>query len=365
MNLIDIKQYIDTYRKKYEDICKVVDSKSLIQQIEQIDDKLHRMTSFDANLSVLLNKQRKVLEIKLEKLNNITKFFSSIPLYLEILEDDVDAVLQDEFESKAKETEKLVESFWIETLLNEKFDSCGAVLTIHAGAGGEEAQDWAEMLSRMYLRYAEKQGYETAVIDVMPGDGAGIKSQTISIEGDKAYGFLKCECGVHRLVRISPFDANSRRHTSFASIEISPLIENTDAIEIKEKDLKIDTYRSSGAGGQHVNKTESAVRITHIPTGIIVACQNERSQIQNKEKALQILMGKLLEKQEQEKREQELKARGEYKKIEWGAQIRSYVLHPYNMVKDHRTNLETSDTSGVLDGNIQEFINEFLKKINV
>ena len=200
------------------------------------------------------------------------------------------------------------------------------------------------------------------VVDITIGDGAGIKSETLIITGDKAFGFLKCESGVHRLVRLSPFDSNNRRHTSFASIEVSPLLEQDDDIEINDKDLKIDTYRSGGAGGQHVNKTESAVRITHIPTGIIVSCQNERSQIKNHERALQILKGKITEKKEKEKREQEQKLRGESKKIEWGSQIRSYILHPYNMVKDHRTNMETSDTMGVLDGKIQDFITTFLKK---
>lgn len=365
MNLEDIKQNVAEDKKKFEYICKVLNANVLQKEINEIDEKLHSMTSFDAELTVGLNKKRRSLEMKLDRLNKISQFFSSVPLYLEILEDDVDANLQNEFEISAKNMRQEIENFWIETMLNEKYDNAGAVLTVHSGAGGEEAQDWAEMLARMFLRYAEKQNYSAQIIDIMPGDGAGIKSETILIEGDKAFGFLKCESGVHRLVRISPFDANKRRHTSFASVEVSPLLQETGVVDILDKDLKIDTYRSSGAGGQHVNKTESAVRITHIPTGIIVACQNERSQIQNKEKALQILAGKLAEKAEMEKREQELKVRGESKKIEWGSQIRSYVLHPYNMVKDHRTNVETSDTAGVLDGEIQKFINEYLKERNI
>ena len=232
---------------------------------------------------------------------------------------------------------------------------------IHAGAGGEEAQDWVDMLTRMYQRYFSNMNYSFSIIDRTPGDGAGTKSITMIVEGKHCYGNMKCERGVHRLVRISPFDANKRRHTSFASVEVSPILEQSGNIEINPADLKIDTYRSSGAGGQHVNKTESAIRITHIPTGIVVACQNERSQVQNKEQAMKMLISKLVEREEKRQFEEKQKQLSTQKKIEWGSQIRSYVLHPYNMVKDHRTDLSTSDTTGVLDGEIEPFIVEFLK----
>ena len=252
----------------------------------------------------------------------------------------------------------------VETMLSGKYDSHNAIITIHAGAGGTEAQDWAEMLYRMYTMYAEKQNLKKSLINYLAGDEAGIKSVTFSLDGENAYGYLKCEKGVHRLVRISPFDANARRHTSFASVEIMPEIEESDDIEIRSEDLKIDTYRSSGAGGQHVNKTESAIRITHIPTGIVVACQTERSQIQNRETCMKMLRSKLAEKKEAEEMEKLSNIRGELKKIEWGSQIRSYVFHPYTMVKDHRTNFETSDVFGVMNGNIQPFINDYLMKSN-
>jgi len=361
MNIIQIKEMIAAERHKYEMLINVFDESLLTNEIKSIDNEMAQMQTFDVEVSKRLNQKKKNLENKLSKLSEIKKFFNSVDLYYEMLEKEYSEELADEFEKESKNVCTLLQDFWIETLLDGKFDNNSAVLTVHSGAGGEEAQDWAEMLARMYVRYAEKQGYVVSIMDIMPGDGAGIKSETLLIEGDKAYGYLSCESGVHRLVRLSPFDANNRRHTSFASVEVSPLIEKTDEIEINPKDLKIDTYRSSGAGGQHVNKTESAVRITHLPTKIVVACQNERSQIQNRERAMQMLAGKLAEKVEREKREAEMKARGESKKIEWGSQIRSYVLHPYNMVKDHRTNLETSDTTGVLDGEIQSFINEFLK----
>lgn len=254
-----------------------------------------------------------------------------------------------------------VERLYEETLYSGENDNQPAIVELHSGAGGEEAQDWTDMLKRMYVSFAEKNGLEVKVVDYLYGDGAGYKSVTLLVEGEHAYGNLKCERGVHRLVRISPFDANKRRHTSFASVEVSPVISDTTKIEIKPDELKIDTYRSGGAGGQHINKTESAVRITHIPTGIIVACQNERSQTQNKEFAMKMLYAKLAEKAEKEKEEERLKQLGLQRKIEWGSQIRSYVLCPYNMVKDHRTNYETGDTSGVLDGDLKQFIIEKLK----
>lgn len=247
-------------------------------------------------------------------------------------------------------------------LLGGRFDRNGAILSINAGAGGTESCDWAEMLFRMYTRYAEKQGYSLKTTDVLFGEEAGIKNITVLIEGEYAYGYLKTERGVHRLVRISPFDANKRRHTSFASVGVIPVIEEDAEIKIEDKDLAIDTFRASGPGGQHMQKTDSAVRITHIPSGIVVQCQNERSQHQNKQTALRILKARLYES-EREKKEQELLRQyaGEKKKIEWGSQIRSYVMHPYSMVKDHRTDYETGNVAKVMDGGIDEFIQAYLK----
>lgn len=289
--------------------------------------------------------------------------------------DDADVLLQlcmesgsdDEEQEIVNEVEQLrnlIQSLKLETLLKGKYDANNAILTLHAGAGGTEAQDWTSMLYRMYTRYAERSGYKVRVLDSLAGDEAGIKSITFTVEGENAYGYLKAEKGVHRLVRISPFDSSARRHTSFASVEVMPEVQNNTEIKINPDDLKIDTYRSGGAGGQHVNKTDSAVRITHLPTGIVVQCQNERSQIQNREQAMNMLMSKLIEKQERDMQEKELELKGEIKKIEWGSQIRSYVFCPYTMVKDHRTGCETGNITAVMDGELDEFIFDYLKKAN-
>ena len=280
-------------------------------------------------------------------------------LELEV-EEDVELGLVDAISNLSN----LLEAFQIETLLSGKYDNRNAILMLHAGAGGTEAQDWVNMLYRMYDMYATNMGFKTRVLDVLDGDEAGIKSITFEVAGDNAYGYLKCEKGVHRLVRISPFDSNARRHTSFASLDVMPELDEAPDIEIRSEDLKIDTYRSSGAGGQHVNKTESAIRITHVPTGIVVSCQTERSQIQNRETCMKMLYSKLAQKAEDEELEKINDIRGEIKKIEWGSQIRSYVFQPYCMVKDHRTNYETSDIQGVMNGNIQPFINDYLVKSN-
>lgn len=306
----------------------------------------------------------RVCEKKLEQIASLEKAASDLEALVELVEEFSDEELESELENKLKTFEKNLEDVRLTTLLNGKYDSYNAILTLHAGAGGTEAQDWTEMLFRMYQMYAEKQGWKITIYDILDGDEAGIKSITFLVEGDNAYGYLKCEKGVHRLVRISPFDSNARRHTSFASLEVMPQIQEAPEIEIRPEDLKVDTYRSSGAGGQHVNKTESAIRITHIPTGIIVACQTERSQIQNRETAMSMLYSKLVEKQEQEEMEKLNQIRGEIKKIEWGSQIRSYVFQPYTMVKDHRTNYETSDINAVMNGDIQQFINTYLIKSN-
>ena len=250
----------------------------------------------------------------------------------------------------------------IETLLSGEFDKNNCILSIHPGAGGTEAQDWAEMLYRMYCRYAEKHGFKVKLLDYLDGDEAGLKSATILISGNYAYGYLKSEGGVHRLVRVSPFDASGRRHTSFASVEVMPELEDDSGIEIRDEDLEIETHRASGAGGQHVNTTDSAVRITHLPTNIVVSCQNERSQHQNREVAMKVLTAKLIELKEREHKERIDELRGDYGQITWGNQIRSYVFQPYTMVKDHRTNAEVGDVNRVMDGDLDYFINEKLKQ---
>lgn len=307
----------------------------------------------------------KTCEYKIEKVKTLEKKIEDASALIELLSDTDDQALFEELNSTILELVKEVEEARLETLLSGKYDSFNAILTLHAGAGGTEAMDWTNMLFRMYSMYAEKHNFKVKVLDVLDGEEAGIKSITFLVSGENAYGYLKAEKGVHRLVRISPFDANARRHTSFASLEVMPEIDEVPDIVIRPEDLKIDTYRSSGAGGQHVNKTESAIRITHIPTGIIVACQTERSQIQNRETAMKMLYSKLVEKQELEEQEKLASIRGDVKKIEWGSQIRSYVFCPYTMVKDHRTNYETSDIQAVMNGDIQDFINEYLKRTSV
>jgi peptide chain release factor 2 len=273
-----------------------------------------------------------------------------------------DESIREELESEVEAITQEIEQKEFDAMLSGKYDRGDALLAIHAGAGGNDAQDWAEMVQRMYLRWAEKRGFETEILDLTPGEEAGIKSTTISITGSYAYGYLKSEKGVHRLVRISPFDSSSRRHTSFVLVEVLPQVEDDSSIQINPNDLRIDTYRSAGAGGQNVQKNDTAVRITHLPTGIVASCQNERSQTQNREMALKVLKARLLEIKQQERKEKIEELRGEYQKAEWGSQIRSYVLHPYHLVKDHRTDYEMGNTEAVLDGDLDPFIESYLRK---
>ena len=341
----------------------VFDSDGLKRKLSELEaeEQNPELYSDPAKMKKLGIEKKSVIQV-LEKIETSEKQISDLLVLYEMLSAGGSDDDWKDFENEFKKAKSDIESLYEETLYSGDNDEAGALLVLHAGAGGEEAQDWTDMLRRMYTRFAEKNGCDCKVLDYLYGDGAGYKSVTLLIEGVHAYGNLKCERGVHRLVRISPFDANKRRHTSFASVEVSPIIDDTTSIEIKPDEIKVDTYRSGGAGGQHINKTESAVRITHIPTGIVVACQNERSQTQNREYAMKMLYAKLAEKAEKEKEEERLKQLGLQRKIEWGSQIRSYVLCPYNMVKDHRTNYETGDTDSVLDGNLKQFIIEKLKQ---
>ena len=310
---------------------------------------------------------QKVLQQTGQLKNKLTAYQNLVSLYedtLTMVELALEEKEVDEYpalkESADQIAEKLEEQK-LSTLLTGEYDAKNAILTFHAGAGGTEAQDWAQMLYRMYTRWVERHGFKLKLLDMLDGEEAGIKSASILVEGMNAYGYLKSEAGVHRLVRVSPFDASGRRHTSFASLEVMPEIDDDLEVTIDEKDLRIDTYRSSGAGGQHVNKTESAIRITHIPTGIVVACQNERSQIQNREVAMRMLRSKLVEIKEREHLEKIEDIKGVQKEIAWGSQIRSYVFMPYTLVKDHRTGFETGNIGAVLDGGIDIFINAYLK----
>lgn len=281
---------------------------------------------------------------------------------LELVLDEDDQSLEEDLKKSLEALTDAIEAIELETLLSGPHDGNNAFITLHAGAGGTESQDWAQMLMRMYIRFAEKNGFQVETLDLLTCDEAGIKSVTLLIKGENAYGYLKAEKGVHRLVRISPFDASGRRHTSFASLECMPEVDDATEIKIDPGDLKIDTYRSGGAGGQHVNTTDSAVRITHLPTGVVVQCQNERSQHANRDVAMRMLQSKLVELEEQKREDELFQFRGEQREIAWGSQIRSYVFHPYSLVKDHRTNVENGNVSAVMDGEILPFIQAYLKE---
>jgi peptide chain release factor 2 len=311
--------------------------------------------------------QQKIAELRevkeiLEQAQELTTQKDDLQVLLELLHEEEDPALLSECQASLKTFQQQVNAFELQQLFNGPYDRNSAILELHPGAGGTESQDWAEMLLRMYTRWAEKNGFKIEMIDYLPGDEAGLKSVTLLVKGVNAYGYLRTEKGVHRLVRISPFDASGRRHTSFASVNAVPELDDDVEVEIRTEDIKVDTYRASGAGGQHINTTDSAVRITHIPTGVVVTCQSERSQIKNRDKAMKVLKARLYEQklEEQEKKLNEIK--GEQTEIGWGNQIRSYVFHPYSLVKDHRTSVENGNVQAVMDGSIHIFMEAFLKK---
>lgn len=302
-------------------------------------------------------KKLSLLKERIDSWQNLEKRISDFKELAELGDEE----LRPDLETEIDGIETLLKNKELDTILSGRFDRGDALLTINAGAGGTDSQDWSKMLQRMYLRWAEKRGYKTQILDIAEGEEAGIKSVTISVSGEYAYGYLRSEKGVHRLVRLSPFDSNNRRHTSFTQIEILPQVERESDVNIETSDLKIETFRAAGAGGQNVQKNDTAVRITHIPSGIVASCQNQRSQSQNRETAMKVLKARLLEKIQLEEEEKMAKLKGEYQKAEWGSQIRSYILHPYQMVKDHRTNFEVGNAQTVLDGDIDGFIETFLR----
>ena len=307
------------------------------------------------------NQRMKSVTDKLTKYEKLKRAGEDVETLIELADEAEDVSMVNEILEEYDKFSEKVNELRLETLLKGDYDDKNAVLSLHAGAGGTEAQDWVSMLYRMYTRYCENKGYSVKVLDLLDGVEAGIKSVTFEVVGENAYGYLKAEKGVHRLVRISPFDSSGRRHTSFGSLDVTPIFDDDDeGIEVDPDDLRVDTYRSSGAGGQHVNKTSSAIRITHLPTNIVVQCQNERSQLQNRETAMRMLKGKLLELQERERMAQMSQIKGEFKRIEWGSQIRSYVFQPYTLVKDHRTNVENGNIQAVMDGDLDAFINAYL-----
>lgn len=360
MEKYEINKLISEYEQKLDDLSKALDVNNLEIELKDLNEQMLNPNFWlDQNNAKTITKRIAEIENNLKTLKKLEIDFQNLVDWLDISEEGSEewAILISDLDHFSNE----IEEFSVQTLLNEPYDNSNCIMQIHAGAGGTEAQDWAEMLYRMYLRYASRMNYKSEVLDFQPGDEAGIKSATILISGDLAYGHLKAEIGIHRLVRISPFDANKKRHTSFASIEVIPEIDDNVLVDIKDEDIKIDVYRSSGAGGQSVNTTDSAVRITHLPTKIVVTCQNERSQIKNREMAMKILSSKLLQLELEKKEEELIKLKGEQKSIGWGSQIRSYVFHPYQMVKDLRTNEETSQIDDVMDGKLESFINAYLK----
>ena len=330
-------------------------------RLEELDTIIGKPDFWDDNeRAQQLLKEQSQTRASIDEWEKLYRDLEDTEVLAELSLEEEDEETAKEAQAKISEIEGKVESLEFKRILGEPDDERNAIVSINAGAGGTEAQDWAEMLLRMYLRYGERNGFEVEMLDLQPGEEAGIKSATFFVKGPYAYGYLKAESGVHRLVRISPFDANKRRHTSFASVFVSPEIDEDIEVEIDEKDLRVDTFRAGGKGGQHVNKTDSAVRITHIPTGIVVSCQNERSQHQNRAVAMKVLRARLYELEKEKQKEKIEELQSAKKEIGWGSQIRSYVLHPYRMIKDHRTEYETGNVEPVLDGDLNEFIKSYL-----
>ena len=361
----------DVYKQKLRDLGPELDKLSAALDIESAKQEAARLedeTAQDGFWNDLERSQKvqmrlKQLQNKITRQEKLISSWEDLTTLCEMGQEEDDADILEELKTEFAELEERVEETRMTTLLSGEYDNSNAILQFHAGAGGTEAQDWAQMLYRMYTRWAERHGFVYKILDYEEGDEAGIKSAAISIEGENAYGLLKSENGVHRLVRVSPFDANARRQTSFAAIEVMPELENDDSVEIREEDIEMQVYRASGAGGQHVNKTSSAVRLIHKPTGIVVASQQERSQFQNKDNCMKMLRAKLLELKAQQHAEKISDIKGVQMKIEWGSQIRSYVFMPYQMVKDTRTGFETSNIDGVMDGDLDGFLNAYLTQL--
>ena len=363
--MIEFDQYRLDLQAMEESILELRDSLDIAKheaEIKELGEKSADPDFWnDMEASQKVLQQLKQLKNKVGRYHALHSAWEDALTLCELAIEEEDDSLLSELEESYKALTEEADTLRLETLLSGKYDANNAILSIHPGAGGTEAQDWAEMLLRMYQHWAERRGFSVETLDYLAGDEAGVKSVTIQISGDNAYGYAKAEKGVHRLVRCSPFDASGRRHTSFVSVDVMPEIGDDIDVQINPDDLKIDTFRSGGAGGQHVNKTDSAIRITHIPTGVVVACQNERSQHQNKDTAMKMLKAKLVEMAEREHKEKIDELKGDMKDIAWGSQIRSYVFHPYSMVKDHRTNWETGNTGAVMDGDLDPFINAYLK----
>lgn len=349
-------------RSKLKNCGGIFDSEAKENQIAELEKRMSDPNFWDnKDNAKKVSAQVSNLKSSVQVVDELMTGIEELKTFANLLQEEQDEELANEAAQKLIKTQKFLDRLEMQLLLNEENDIEDAIMEIHPGAGGTESHDWAEMLMRMYLRWAEQHNYEVNILDKQEGDEAGIKSATIEIRGKYAYGYLKSENGVHRLVRISPFDANRRRHTSFASVFVYAEVDESIEIEINENDLRIDTFRASGPGGQNVNKVSSAVRITHIPTNIVVQCQSERSQFQNKENAMKILKARLYQYYQEQQESEKQKLENEKKKIEWGNQIRSYVFHPYSMVKDHRTGVETGNVQAVMDGDIDMFINAFLK----
>ena len=359
--LEDIKPRLGELKEKLDQMEVSLEVPAKEEKIAELEYKMGEPTFWDdAEEAQKINQELNDVKISVDKFKSLKAKFEDAQTLWEMAMEDGDESLEEEIKDALDKVADGLENLQLEVLLSGPYDANNAILTLHAGAGGTEAQDWTQMLLRMYGRWAERHGFTVETADLLPGDEAGVKSATLFIKGYNAYGFLKSEKGIHRLVRISPFDANARRHTSFAACDIMPEIDDAVEVDINMADVRVDTYRASGAGGQHINKTSSAVRMTHEPTGIVVQCQNERSQLQNREQCLKMLRAKLFEL-EQEKKEKELaKLEGDQQKIEWGSQIRSYVFQPYTMVKDHRTNEETGNVQAVMDGDLDPFIRAYL-----